>query len=81
MKRYILTDKDGDLIKSFARGKLYMDEEDIKEFVYETPKDGHKDYLSYAFNCSRFSNLYVEIMKKFNELDKNQNLVIEPSEL
>ena len=81
MKRYILTDKDGSLIRSFAKHKSHMNEDEIKKFVYKTPEKGHKNYLSYAFNCSRFSNLYRRISKKLNELDKNHNLVIEPGEL
>lgn len=80
MKKYILTDKDGDFIRSFAKHELHMNDEDLEKLVHKKPEDGHVDYLTYAFNCSVLSPLYNRIESVVNKLDKNLNLVIEPSE-
>ena len=80
MKRYILSDKDGDLIKSFAKHELHMNDEDIDQLVYQKPDGGHVDYMGHAFRCTPFSNLYNQIQKTFNKMDTNHNLVIEPRE-
>ena len=80
-KKYILTDKEGSLIRSFARHKLYMNNEDIQTQVTPSSDGGFRNYVGYAFKCSSLNAKCRRLGEVFDDLDKNRNGVLEPGEL
>jgi len=57
-----------------------MNDEDIKSRLTPRPDLGFDNYMEYAFNCSALNAMCRQLKKVFDDLDRNRNGVLEPSE-